>query len=509
MRQLSIQELQHALAVDSGDTDLDIDNLVDEFQMVSVCAGLVTMDAQTNSVRFVHYTTQDFFENIEKEWLFDAHISIARTCITCLSFDTLSQGPILDWATWNLRLHENPFLEYATRYWGFHAFIEEARLVPDISSLSFLTSDISRSFLAPGIYAHWFQFNYAYADLIRCLGEKNMHLTPIHILGQAGLSKCVAAFLERGYHPDLKDQNQSTPLYLAAEAGRVAVVALLADREDVDVNSRGVADRTPLHVAAQNGHDAVVALLVACADVDVNCIDEDGCTPLHKAISRGHDGVVAVLLRRRDLDVNLSDDDGETSLFAAALHGQSAVVALLLSRDGIEVNSRERSKEMTPLLVAADYNFVDVVALLLNRDDVDVNLGDSFASTPLSAAMFWGNDDVVKLMLGRGDIDVNVRDQRQDTPLMIGVKRKCDTVVRLLLARSDVDVNLKNQDMETPLLRAVRHGYVPTLELLLGRDDIDLDAKDSDGCTALENADTFGFEIAVKLLREKREFKKV
>lgn len=56
-RPVSPLELQHALGVEVGDPVLDEDNLTDVEDMVSVCAGLVTVDNESNIIRLVHYTT--------------------------------------------------------------------------------------------------------------------------------------------------------------------------------------------------------------------------------------------------------------------------------------------------------------------------------------------------------------------------------------------------------------------------------------------------------------------
>ena len=58
-RPLTILELQHALAVEVGESELDEDNLPELEDMVSVCAGLVTIDEESNVIRLVHYTTQE------------------------------------------------------------------------------------------------------------------------------------------------------------------------------------------------------------------------------------------------------------------------------------------------------------------------------------------------------------------------------------------------------------------------------------------------------------------
>ena len=52
-RQLSLTELQHALAVSPGMTRMDSDALVDETILTSVCAGLVVVDQQSGIVHLV------------------------------------------------------------------------------------------------------------------------------------------------------------------------------------------------------------------------------------------------------------------------------------------------------------------------------------------------------------------------------------------------------------------------------------------------------------------------
>ncbi len=52
-RPLSPVELQHAVAIQPGMTELDDEDLDEQDPLVSACAGLVVLDAETNSFRFV------------------------------------------------------------------------------------------------------------------------------------------------------------------------------------------------------------------------------------------------------------------------------------------------------------------------------------------------------------------------------------------------------------------------------------------------------------------------
>jgi hypothetical protein len=87
---LTRKHLQYALAVKVGETKLDEDNISEIDDMISVCAGLVTVDKESNIFRLVHYTTHDYFERTRKTWFPDAEKDITETCITCLSFDSFS-----------------------------------------------------------------------------------------------------------------------------------------------------------------------------------------------------------------------------------------------------------------------------------------------------------------------------------------------------------------------------------------------------------------------------------
>lgn len=86
-RPLNTLELQHALAVEVGELALDPDNLRDTEVMLSVCAGLVTIDKESGIIRLVHYTTQEYFDRTWNFWFPNAQNDITITCVTYLSFD--------------------------------------------------------------------------------------------------------------------------------------------------------------------------------------------------------------------------------------------------------------------------------------------------------------------------------------------------------------------------------------------------------------------------------------
>ena len=77
-RALITAELQQALAVKIGEFEFHVRRQPDIEDMVSVCAGLVTVDEESGIIRLVHYTTQEYFERTQKDWFLDAETNITR-----------------------------------------------------------------------------------------------------------------------------------------------------------------------------------------------------------------------------------------------------------------------------------------------------------------------------------------------------------------------------------------------------------------------------------------------
>ena len=91
-RPLATSELQHALAVEVGEPEVDEENLPQIEDMVSVCAGLVTVDEESGIIRLVHYTIQEYFKQIQERWFLNAETDIMKVCITYLLFHAFKSG---------------------------------------------------------------------------------------------------------------------------------------------------------------------------------------------------------------------------------------------------------------------------------------------------------------------------------------------------------------------------------------------------------------------------------
>ncbi|KAH9241070.1 hypothetical protein K456DRAFT_1813056, partial [Colletotrichum gloeosporioides 23] len=85
-RPLTKNELQHALAIEETDTKFDHENVRTIELILSACAGLVTIDEQSNAVRLAHFTTQEYFVAKQNEHFPSAQRDITSTCVTYLRF---------------------------------------------------------------------------------------------------------------------------------------------------------------------------------------------------------------------------------------------------------------------------------------------------------------------------------------------------------------------------------------------------------------------------------------
>ena len=73
----------------------------------------MTLDGESDAVRLVHYTTQEFFEKNSLRPLVATQESTTKACLAYLSFNIFSQEPCTDNETLRLQLQEYPFLSYA------------------------------------------------------------------------------------------------------------------------------------------------------------------------------------------------------------------------------------------------------------------------------------------------------------------------------------------------------------------------------------------------------------
>lgn len=430
-RPLTTLELRHALAVEITESELDEDNLLEIEDAISVCAGLVTVDEESDIIRLVHYTTQEYFERTRNSWFPNAQNYITMTCITYLSFDTFETGFCLTDKEFEERLRSNPLYNYAARNWGHHAraaSTEVEQLILDFLGNAAKVYASSQAMIASKRYS----WDSRYSQQVP------RHMRGVHLAAYFGMEKLMSILLKNEHNSSLMDSHGQTPLSWAAKNGHIQVLKqLLLATDEVGLDLKDENGQTPLFWATKNGHELIAKLLLATNNVDVNCKDEYGQTPLLQASKNGHESIVKLLLAIIDIDVNCKDEDDQTPLLWASKNGHESTVKLLL---------------MT--------------------NDVDIKYRDAYGQTPLLWAAANGLESVTKLLLAADDINLNAKDTNGQAPLLWAAKNGHTAVVKLLLATDGVDSDCKDITGRTPLLWAIEHGHEEVVELLSGRNDL-------------------------------------
>ena len=386
IRPLSTIELQHALAIQRDTRELDEDFLPNVQDLRSKCAGLVAIDEETDVVRLVHFTTQEYFRRTQSQWFPDAQTNITTACVTYLSFDNFKSGYCQSDEAFEQRLLLNKLYDYAARNWGYHAR-KASTSCQDVTEFLQKQAEVqasSQALLVDAVY-HFKGYSKRFP----------MNMTGLHLVAYFGLEDIFEPLLTIAkFDFDSKDAYGQTPLLVAAENGHEGIVKLLLASE-VNVNLQNDFNSTPLLVAASNGHEGVVKLLLAATEVNVNLQNDYNETPLLVTARNGHEGVVKLLLTT-SVNVNLQNIHSETPLLIAAKNGHEGVVKLLLATE-VNVNLQNNYK-YTPLLVAARNGHEGVVKLLLATGKVDVSSKDNNGRTALSQAVTYGREGIIKLL---------------------------------------------------------------------------------------------------------------
>jgi ankyrin repeat protein len=497
-RPLTMLELQQALAVEGGKSELDEDNLPDIEDMVSVCAGLVTVDEESGIIRLVHYTTQEYFERTQKDWFPDVEADITVICITYIFY--YSSSPM---KTCTKRDLENfPLLYYACRFWFEHfklARRHHEKLDPIAIKLlhSGTTWDDCLVVYDPHYSFYQSPFN-RYRTKISKLSSAlcwasvlDLDLVAEHLLDKGeniDTSHEAVEHFPFGEEDNIDafqgfvSREAVTALIIAAFRHQESVVKLLIRRGatiDLSTSSYGTALQAATVVSDDQGAEKIVKILLE-AGANPNAA-EDGTPALCSAAWQGNLDICNLLLQYgADPNICTSYARGYSDpLSAATSMGEEAVVELLLNSgaeisedalysalEGLEDGPDDRQKRITEVFVrrganlnpdrANNYDKPVTIALLNGWGDtaklmIDAGAEGLTVGNILQAAAIYGDTEIVTLLLDRGaDIEAPRASDEDDwnwqsqeyyaTPLQAAAYFLNVEAIKLLLDRN-ADVN--------------------------------------------------------------------
>jgi ankyrin repeat protein len=346
-RLLTVEELRFAIAIEEGMVDLNPIRQLPFSSFLDSALGLLAVDSVEQTVRFAHATVKDYLAEHTSRYFSDGHSLLARKCLTFLNFQALSSES----GRARLRSGGNlsPFFEYAAFQWGHHA--REAGDDRETLNMAvrWLLSERMRQ-------VHSVRNKYKGYHWLSYVPDPP---SPLCEACYFGLHSHVGKLLEFGQGINTLDSNGIGPLYSAVWHNRLAVVQLLFQYRNLDVNVQTTDLVTPLHAASWLGHTDIVRLFLTMHSnrfpfflrsflrsflpsswmrvVEVNAQDKHGWTALSSAAKHGFDDIVDLLLQHPDTNINVRDMHGWTALTRAVDGGHADTVRRLLRNKNIDV----------------------------------------------------------------------------------------------------------------------------------------------------------------------------
>ncbi len=279
----------------------------------------------------------------------------------------------------------------------------------------------------------------------------------------------VHLLLEKGANPNVKDNDQWTPLHVAALKRHNGLVRLLLDRVDgartilswMALQLQDPKKQALLEEATENKAEASTVLTGLRAAIqekqlgrskvlldkgaDVNAKEiGGGWTALIIAATNGYKQHAQLLLEN-GADVNLSGHDQRTALHCASGSGYEAVVQLLVE-NGADVNASAHG--WTAGLLAAKERHMSIVQFLIEKK-ADVNAGDCHGRTALHWAAMYGSQAILQLLADEG-ANLNAADRFGGTAFTWAVESMQQAAVQMLL-QLGVDIHAKARHSMTVL----------------------------------------------------------
>ncbi|KAH0490817.1 hypothetical protein TgHK011_002269 [Trichoderma gracile] len=487
-RQMKVAELQEALAVEIGASELDKDNIPTVDHIIQACASLVVVEG--DGIELVHYTAQEYFERPDNRWMQEAHTYITRVCLTYLSFSDFRVAPFMSREDRAKRIKDRPFYGYSDENWACHS--------DDALEQGFEVSRVVE-FLDYGATQPSWCWNLMCGHLPAPLDPEyfSHQVTPLHIAAFFGLYEVVVNLLSQGFSPNGEDSTAPLALSWAAMGGNARVVRFLLEVTNVGMaNDVRYENCMPLLIAAFSGHQAAVEVLLERYPIE-SSEGNDGWTALHAAVYMERQAVFDLLVEKgADIEARLHESH-LTPLARCAKDGRTVAVQWLLER-GADIEARD-DKKRTPLMLATIGNHENIVQYLLGKG-ADDKAEDINNLTPSLVAMMRKNDNLDRNFIkARGNI--SVADSTNQALFEMALREKLNGATDFFL-RNGFDINMTMEDECTSLTRAIVNGADDVVEWLVEK-GADLDKEDGHDKTPLLKAIEKGNKHVVHFLIDK------
>lgn len=443
LRPLTVSELK--CATKTSDSEESKEHVSFEHAIQIQSAGLLTVDAQTGTVRFVHKTAREYLEGAAARVFFpSAQKEIAEACLMAITPDeVVDDCYISDKAT--PRSASKGFLRYAATYWGYHA-----REVPeDEQTIQVLV----RTFLNKLQWRRPLPKDSTDAKEMPTemgLGKYPPDWSAVHILSFFGILGKTKRLLEQGANADMNDN------FLKL---------------------------TPLHCAASRGNEEMVKFLLD-SGVDGNAVSRDGSTALHMATQNGQRKCMKLLLSQQ-VNPQIANHQGAKCLQLAVGTAADEATVPLLVKNRAGINSRNLRTGDTALHLAVKWKRPRIILFLLEKGAA-MNMANEDGLTPLQLAAKLDNCEAISLLLQRG-AQLETRSLSGLTALQIAAQKKHWIALDLLVI-GGANINAWTQNGETLLHEEAKESSNPSIAAKLVNQGANIEARSSKGYTALQYA---------------------
>ena len=441
--------------------------------MVSVCAGLVIVDQESQVIRLVHYTTQDYFQRLRSEIFPTIQLNIAKTCLTYLGFDDFDSDQFTqEFGGIDKLQFSFPFLDYAGKHWGHHARgMEEPvkelvnRLMTHPVNLELACHFIDESGVGLRRFGPMKPLTILVHFRLEHLIRSTADLPDITCAIRYRRDTSVFFLVENGncWH----DSGRYTPnadISSHRLEGNENIVRLLASkgvRIDLGVDNGNLILISALLKYARDERGQVPALLLEFGAM-INPEKFICYTPLMRAVVEGDEFDVWQVLNA-GVNVNEKDQRGRDALIYAALARHETVIGQLLEA-GADVNSQDED-DMTALCAVCKGGNEKIVKHLL-KSGADISAQDRFGETATSIATESGHTSILRLLNNEGTDG----DSEDETTANIGMVDEY-SLNKIITLFKDDDGTSENRYVESVRRLASRwwygRGYNKTIPPLL------------------------------------------
>ncbi|MCJ1244382.1 hypothetical protein MMC30_001580 [Trapelia coarctata] len=474
-RSLSLKEIQHALAIEPGDTALDDELIMDEQSITGLCAGLVVVDEGTNVVNLVHYTTENYFEETRSTYFPNFHASITLSCATYLTLGALKDATI-----WEL-VQRFPLASLIQS--GFYSSSKSASQIKDeaatydaenelrtlfdsavdildqSSSTSTVTGDSMDSVTQSGSEASESALWEAKMGATRI-----PEVTALHLAASMGLAKIASMLLSDTPNIDAVDETGKTALVVAMERGfEKAVEFLLNSGACVDLRHNH--GRAVLLLVVERSWQTAGKIIVEKARSGLLDDDDTGIGERLRFLLAAYEGDIDQVQKLAETKSNprsQANDIGATALFVAVEHEDLKLVQVLLTA-GLDPELKDATGKTS--LHRATRRQNEAMIRLLIKNGAEVDSKDDAGRTAWSAHLRSSDKRILHILLDSG-ADPSTKGLQGVSELYTAGKEGDIDCVRYML-ESGTNPSIKTNYDWTPLHWAASDGHIECTKLLL------------------------------------------